>query len=339
MQLSGLLDTRPGLDLRRLIRLTRTAIDRCRLDLSGLTVLTEAATGAYVVTPVLAAMAGADVYALAASTPYGSSEQIENLTVELARLGDVMERINLLRRKEPTVMALADIVTNSGQVRPIDGEMIAHLKPSAVVPLMYESWEYRTADVDLQACRARGLLVAGTNERHPHVDVFSFLGQMAIKQLHDAGIPVRGSRIVLLCDNNFGPFIARDLENSGAEVTQTAHLTTDALPADCDAVILALQPGKAPVITANDATLLTEGAPGAVLVQYWGDVDRAALGAVRVPVWPPEPPRAGHMGVLPSAIGPEPIVRLQAGGLKVGEVLARGLDDASPEDLAFVQLL
>ncbi len=45
------------------------------------------------------------------------------------------------------------------------------------------------------------------------------------------------------------------------------------------------------------------------------------------------------MGVLPSAVGPEPIVRLQSGGLKVGEVLARGLAEASPNDLAFVQLL
>jgi hypothetical protein len=45
------------------------------------------------------------------------------------------------------------------------------------------------------------------------------------------------------------------------------------------------------------------------------------------------------MGVLPSSVGPEPIVRLQTGGLKVGQVLARGLDAASPEDLAFVQVL
>ena len=76
-------DTRPGLDPRRLIRLMSTAIDRCSLDLSGLTVLTEAASGAYVVTPVLAAMAGADVYALAAGTAHASSEEIQKLTVEL----------------------------------------------------------------------------------------------------------------------------------------------------------------------------------------------------------------------------------------------------------------
>jgi hypothetical protein len=45
------------------------------------------------------------------------------------------------------------------------------------------------------------------------------------------------------------------------------------------------------------------------------------------------------MGVLPSAVGPEPVVRLQAGGLKVGEVLARGLDRAPAGDLGFVQPL
>jgi len=58
-----------------------------------------------------------------------------------------------------------------------------------------------------------------------------------------------------------------------------------------------------------------------------------------VPVWPPDEPAKGHMAVLPSAIGPEPIVRLQAGGLKVGEVLARGLTNATQDELAFVQYL
>ena len=72
-------------------------------------------------------------------------------------------------------------------------------------------------------------------------------------------------------------------------------------------------------------------------MQYWGDVDRDALTDAGVPVWPPRPPAPGHMGVLPSAIGPEPIVRLQSGGLKVGELLARGLDQVTPGELALVQ--
>src|SRR5919202_4722250 len=142
-------DMRPGLDPRRLIRLMDAAIERCNLELSGLTVLTEAASGAYVVTSVLAAMAGADVYALAAGTAYASSERIRELTAELARLGKVVDRIQLVDGKDSDLVRTADIVTNSGQVRPIDAKMVTGMKPSAVVPLMYESWEYRQADVDL----------------------------------------------------------------------------------------------------------------------------------------------------------------------------------------------
>jgi hypothetical protein len=332
-------DTRPGLDPRRLVRLMRAAIDRCDLDLTELTVLTEAASGAYVVTPVLAAMAGAEVCAVGAGNAYASAEEIRALTVGLARLAGVADRIELVDGKDPAVVGAADIVTNSGQVRPIDAETVSHLKPSAVVPLMYESWEYRQADVDLEACRSRGIAVAGTNERHPAVDVFSFLGQMAVLQLHEAGIPVRGSRLLVLCDNDFAPFIVRDLEDCAAKVTLAPSLAPDVIPPDCDAVLLAMQPTDVPVVGAGDALLLARSAPGAVLVQYWGDTDRASLVAAGVPIWPPRAPAPGHMAVLPSAVGPEPIVRLQTGGLKVGQVLAHGPTEASPEDLAFVQPL
>ena len=332
-------DVRPGFNPQRLVRLMDAAIERCRLDLGGRTVLTEAANGAYVVTPVLAAMAGANVYALAAGTAYASADEIRSLTVELATLAGVNDHIQLVYNKESSYISAADIVTNSGQVRPIDAAMIAQMKSSAVVSLMYESWEYRSSDIDLKACRARDISVAGTNERHPDVDVFSFLGLMAIKQLHDAGISVRGSHIVLLCDNPFAPFITNDIKNSGAEVIEAQHLTAEILGPYCDAVILAMQPVGEPTLTSVDAELLRQKAPGAVLVQYWGDADRAALAEAGVPVWPEEPPRSGHMGILPSDLGPEPIIRLQAGGLKVGQVLAQGINKASPDDRSFVQVI
>ena len=334
----------PGLDGRRLVRLMAAAVARCQLDLTGRVVLTEAASGAYAVTPVLAALAGAQVCALAATTRYATAAQLAEGTTELARLAGVAGRIELATGKTPGILGAADIVTNSGQVRPIDAAMVAQLKPSAVIPLMYEAWEFRGADVDLGACRRRGIPVAGTSETHPAVDVFSYLGPMAVKQLHDAGLPVHGSDLLLLCDNQFAPFIASYLRASGARVTQAATLAGAGLaesgPAGApDAVILALRPAGAPMLGAAGAALLAQHAPGTVLVQYWGDVDRAAAAAAGLPVWPPDPPAPGHMGVLPSAVGPEPVVRLQAGGLKVGEVLAHGLGQAPPDDLAFVQPL
>ncbi len=235
-------------------------------------------------------------------------------------------------------MGAADIITNSGQVRPIDAGMVANMKQSAVIPLMYESWEYRRCDVDLEACRARGILVAGPNECHPDVDIYSCLGAMAIRLLHDAGIAVSGSRIVLLCDNPFSPFIVKDLKDGGAEVIEAHRLTAEVLAPYCDAVLLATHPFEGHDFTEADARLLSQEAPGAILAQFWGDADYAALNAAGVPVWPMQAPRPGHMGVLPSALGPEPVVRLQAGGLKVGQILARGLSNASSDDLARIQL-
>jgi hypothetical protein len=330
---------RPGLDPRRLVRLMNETADRCRLDLRGRTVLTEAATGPYLVTPVLAALAGAEVYALAATTAYATADELEELTSDLAERAGVRDRLHFVPDQRSAPVGEADIVTNSGQVRPIDADLVDRMKGSAVVPLMYESWEYRPGDLDLSACRARNIPVAGTNERHPDIDVFSFLGSMAVKQLHDAGIAVYGSRIVVLCDNPFAPFIERGLGACGAEVVAVTELTEAAIARGCDAALVALQPREDFVFDAADAALLSRSAPGAVLVEYWGDTDRGALAAAEVPVWPPQPPPAGHMAVLPSAIGPEPVIRLQAGGLKVGEILARGLEHASPDERALVQVM
>jgi hypothetical protein len=333
------LDNLPGLNSQRLIRLLSSVIDRCRLELTGRTVLTEAATGAYVVTPILAAMAGANVYALTLETPYATADETYCASIELARAAAVADRIQFIRSKDQRCIGAADIVTNSGQIRPIDAGMVANMKQSAVIPLMYESWEYRRSDVDLDACRARGILVAGTNERHPDVDTYSYLGAMAIQQLHDARIAVRDSRIVLLCDNPFSSFIAKDLKDAGAEVIEAHDLSAGILAPYCDAVLLARRPSVNYIFTEADAKLLSQEAPGAVLVQFWGDADYAALTAAGVPVWPREPSPVGHMGVLPSNLGPGPVVRLQAGGLKVGQVLARGISKASPDDLARIQLM
>lgn len=333
-----MIDSRPGLNPQRLARLMRAAVARLRLDLRGLSVLTEAASGAYAVTPVLAALAGAErVDALTRDTRYGSAEQVAAQTLALAALAGAPGRIRIHTARSPALLAGADIITNSGHVRPLDAAAAAHVRPGVAVPLMYEAWEYRPTDLDLGALKARGALVAGTNERHPAVGVFDYLGAMAVKLLHDAGVATYGCRVLSLCDNDFAPFIAAGLRGAGAAVAEAPGLAPHLLDPAPDAVLVALRPRGGPLLGAAEAGLLAERAPGAVLAQYWGDVDRAALRAAGVPAWPPEPPAAGHMGVLPSAVGPEPIVRLQAGGLKVGELLARGLGAADADDLALVQ--
>lgn len=191
---------------------------------------------------------------------------------------------------------------------------------------MYEAWEFRESDVDLAASRQRGIAVAGTNERHPEIDVFSFLGIMSVKLLLDAGISVYGSSTLVTSDNPFAPYIRRGLESAGARVELVDRLdqfSRKERVGPLDAVLLAAHPGRNRPLGQEDARWMADHWPGAILAQLWGNVDRDAFAKTGVPCWPNPAPAPGHMGILPSAVGPEPIVRLQAVGLKVGEVLVR----------------
>ena len=340
------------MNIRRTMRAMHTAISELDLDLSGLTVYTEAATSSYAVTAVLAAMAGArKTYALARDNRYGSKKRAIDETQTLARVAGVDRSIVCVTEKQAEHLAETDILTNSGNVRPIDEQTIAWLtKGTAVIPLMYESWELRRGDIDIEACQARGIAVAGTNERHPKIGFFDYLGMMAIKLMLDAHFEILGTRIALLCDNPFAPYLASTLLACGiAEMrafgaaghmvclaNQLALLRpmTDVEMqdlADCDALLVAASPhGKTVVIGTESGALisgrmLAQVAPGVEVFEFcWGGaVDREVLDDLGIRVWPEDPPPRGHMGIIPSVLGTVPLVRLQAGGLKVGEILSR----------------
>src|SRR5439155_6716475 len=132
-------------------------------------------------------------------------------------------------------------------VRPIDAATVGLMKPTAVLPLMYESWEYRPSDVDLSACRDRGICIAGTNECHPSVEVFAYLGIMAVKLLLDAGVEVHGSSVLVLCDNPFGPYLAVGLTGARAFVEMADDLRGRTERRAYDAILLAARPGARPV--------------------------------------------------------------------------------------------
>jgi hypothetical protein len=322
----------------RLARLVQEGVARCRLDLTGRRVVTEAATGAYGSTCVLAAVAGADVTALARSSQYGDVAQVRHWVGELAQRCGVEHRLHVVEELSPSALGAADVVTNSGHLRPIDEAFLLQLRPGAVLPLMIESWEVGAGrvDLDVAAARRRGIAMAGTNERHPAVGVFDYLGVMAVTLLADAGVPVMGSNVLVLCDNPFADYLERTLRACGACVTVRPSATGLPRAAGTDAVLVALTPAPRPRLEAPDLAAIAERLPDAVVVQFFGDVDRAAAGALGVSCWPEPPPPHGHMGVLPSDIGPDPVVRLQAGGLKVAQVLLTPSAERTAADREFL---
>lgn len=333
----------PGFDPQRMIRLVRNVVSECALDLSGYTVLTEAASGAYVVTPIAAALAGAkEVVAVTRTTKHGHASDIERNTLALAAMAGVPSGIiSVVQNKDRHLLASADIVTNSGHVRPLDAESVGYLKHGAVVPLMFEAWEIQAGrfDVDLAALQARGIATAGTNERHPNIDVFSYLGLMAVKSLLDAGIAPFKTRVAILCDNPFSDYLRHGLESAGAIVSLGSDFEFLRNGSQPDVLLVAQRPCWKPVVSADDALWLSRHAPHTLIMQFWGDLDRSVLDTLGLQYWPEIAPPSGHMAVLPSAVGPEPIIRLQVGGLKVGQILLKPLEQRTAADMEYIDAL
>jgi hypothetical protein len=179
-------------------RILKNVMKKFNLNLSGLTVFTESATGNYLYTPIIASLAGAKhVFAVTSDSKYGLKEEVRKQTLEEAHEFGVREKITVLFNKEGCIRN-SDIITNSGFVRPITKKMISYMKPTAVIPLMRLGNEFRPDELDLQACYEKGIIVLGTNENHPKLNLLASSGFKICKILFEKGFSVFGDRLLLI---------------------------------------------------------------------------------------------------------------------------------------------
>jgi hypothetical protein len=315
------------LNPERVVVLIRRTIEQLQLDLSGLTVLTEAASGAYVSTPVIAAMAGAEhVLAVTRDSQYASADTVIILTRALERLCGIPDKVKISAHRSIDLFARADVVTNLGFVRPIDAEAVAVMKPAAVIPLMCETWEYRPGDVDLDACRQRGIQVLGTNEDFQGLEVFRYSGVLCAKMLLDAQIEIHKSKIIVVSTDKFGKTVTEYLKRAGATIDLFPRTPgAEALRA-ADALIIADYTRTDEIIGSKGdvtAAQLAQAAPGITVVQFCGRIDVQSLQNENITVFPPKPVRAHRMAFTLGGIGPRPVIELHTAGFKVGEISLR----------------
>lgn len=115
------------------------AVDRLKINLQGMTLVTEYANGIYACTPVIALLAGAEkVVAFGRDSRFGSFEEAEatvsQLTTALSLDNKPLKTTNDLADLEESFQD-ASIVTNSGHLGPFDLNKISKMKPGCVVPL------------------------------------------------------------------------------------------------------------------------------------------------------------------------------------------------------------
>ncbi len=311
--------------LARTPRLIHSLIERLGLDLRGATVLTEAGTQAYAVTPALAAVAGAEVIAIARDSYHASAAEATRQTrqvLEAARVAPGRVRITTSRAELPHGL---DIITNLGHVRPVDDELLGRLSPAGVVPDMCEAWEQRPGDVDLTACDRLGVPVAGVWEDFEGLDVFRACGPLCVKICFEAGLEVAGNTLVLVGADRFSPVIAEALRANLAEVrcVRYWHELRPEVVADADAVIFADYVGAGPTDAGPAAGELAAWQPGLRIVQFAGGLDYERLTAAGLALYPDYPVAHHRMALSLSHLGIGRIAALHALGLKAGELLWR----------------
>lgn len=321
---------------RRIERLIRSAITDLGINLRGIRVLTEAASGPFVVTPLIAAMAGADrVVAVTRDSRYGRAADVKAYTEALAERFGVAGRIEVSLQPAIAHATEADLVTNLGFLRPLDSAFIEALPRGSAIALMWETWEYRPGEVDLAACRKAQVPILGTTETIDRLQIFRYVGVSALKLVLECNVEVFKSRLLVIGSDPFAWETKQVLEANGATV-------------------MVVDPGERPGILREDAVYrFLQEADALVLVEYrhwfpliggeagvpieWledagipvahvcGLVDYDGLETAGIRKHPARRVDPGYMAVTTDYAGPRPVIDLHAAGLKVGEALVRGM--------------
>ena len=143
----------------REVKIIKECIDKFQLNINGLTVFTEAASGYYALTPLIALMAGAEkVYAIAKDSRFGRKEEVKENLLKLAERMEIETKPEIIF--DYSGIEDADIITNLGSVRPVNSRLINRLKKHAVIPLMWETWEFREEDLDIRECLKKNIMGA-----------------------------------------------------------------------------------------------------------------------------------------------------------------------------------
>lgn len=320
-------------NFKRAQRLMESAIADFELDLRGITVLTEAASGPFVVTPVIAALAGADrVFAVGRDSRFGAFTEIKAYTESWGASFGITDRLLVTDRSALEFAADAQLVTNLGFLRPLNQTFIARLGPEAAISLMWEPWEYRPEDLDLAACYRYGVPVLGTCETHPRLQIFRYVGLIALKLLLVAEIEVFKARIVVIGSGHFGAETCQVLAVNGADIfpldpTMQAEFQDDlqALITEADAVVIVEHNLKRQLLGGDSGIQLEWLVQGGVqVIHICGTLDDRELATHGVVKLPHHKGTPGFMSVTTDYVGPRPVIDLHTAGLKVGESLVHG---------------
>lgn len=325
-------------DFRRDGMIISESIRLFDLDLKGLTVLTEAASGSFYVTPVIAARAGAQVRAYVKDSPYGTKEEVKNHLGYQSEKHSVSNFIEIIDILDEETINSADIVTNLGLLRPLNASFLKAMKKNGVITCMCEEWEVRDEDIDKQESLKQGIPIGAVNEESPLKNIFRYVGDLAVKLINEAGLPVKAKRFLIISSDKFGKTVREVLKGQGADVdiietncikrSSTSHQEgigeNDGYDKHYEALIIADFSFRSSILSIDgllNAKELIAKYPDSQIIHLAGAVDSSYLLENGIRCYPPVPGYSQRMSKTLDYLDIRPVIELHTAGLKVGELL------------------
>ena len=292
-----------------------SAINKFELNLGGKTVLTEAATGNYVVTPIIAALAGANVYAYTRNSKYGTVTEVKNQTLKLANELSISNNITIIDNLELAPLSEINIVTNTGFIRPINNSLIDKLNPNCVIPLMWEPWEFRPQEIDIDACIKKGIKIYGTNESDPRLKTMDYLGFIVLYWLLEKKISPFSGNILIVGTKNFTGPIYNTLSKLSYRVIAQNDYNESININEVNCIIVAEYKSDRMIIGGPGAYIQKNEVEDQLIIHISGNIDLTGYSNC-VPNSPKPYP---YMSFTTDFIDNRAVVDLHTAGLKVAE--------------------
>jgi hypothetical protein len=327
---------------KRAITIIKRSLDKLQVHLTGFNVLTEVGSGFYKYTPIIAALAGAkEVNACTGDSRYGKGvDNISDCKAICDFLG--LPNVNFFNNEIPAdKIRSSNIITNSGFLRPLNEKLLRHIDPdTTVIPLMFEAWELRTDDIDIEYCKKANIRVAGTWENHPDILVFNAVEALALKMAFEAGYEVYQNNIVVWGDDHFGTKAYQGFLKAGAASVVRIN-TIDELKRSIegiDFIYLCDYFDEASYFGLNGKfesfeLLFAENSIG--IVHLFGAVDTTYLKAKNIFVYPEVKGRSRQMTFTLGHVGLKPIINLQCAGFKVAQDMLQGRLSSLMQPISF----
>jgi len=304
-----------------------SAIKDLELNLKDKIILTEAASGLFMLTPILALEAGAKkVFAVSKDSIYGKFADIREQTIQLCRyFGYETDRIEIIEKSQFTNYNEIDIVTNLGHVRPINEDFICKLNRKAVISYMCEAWEHRQSDLDLELCSKYNIPVFATNENHPLVNCFRETGLIAVQMILDSHISIIDSKILILSRDNFGKEILKQLSLFSKKVTlfsdwsniKEINLSSLDIIITADYLFQDTIIGKGALI---EPSLIKKEAPNVKIIQFCGKNEMDEILKNNISIYPKIELPPQKMFKTLADISYKSFIRLYVSGLKAADI-------------------